>query len=40
MPHAPVSESVIVMLVRPLVVDLLVAAGASADEARALLPVV
>jgi uncharacterized membrane protein YgaE (UPF0421/DUF939 family) len=40
MPHAPVSESVIVMLVRPLVVDLLVATGASADEARSLLPVV
>ena len=40
MPHAPVSESVIVMLVRPLVVDLLVAAGSSAEEARALLPVV
>jgi hypothetical protein len=40
MPHAPVSESVIVMLVRPLAVDLLVATGATADEARALLPTV
>jgi uncharacterized membrane protein YgaE (UPF0421/DUF939 family) len=40
MPHAPVSESVIVMLVRPLVVDLLVATGVRADEARALLPTV
>jgi uncharacterized membrane protein YgaE (UPF0421/DUF939 family) len=40
MPHAPVSESVIVMLVRPLVVDLLVASGSTADEARALLPTV
>ena len=40
MPNAPVSESVIVMLVRPLVVDLLVTTGVTADEARALLPVV
>ena len=40
MPHAPVSESVIVMLVRPLVIDLLVATGVRADDARALLPVV
>jgi uncharacterized membrane protein YgaE (UPF0421/DUF939 family) len=39
MPHAPVSESVLVMLVRPLVVDLLVATGTSADDARELLPV-
>jgi hypothetical protein len=38
MPNAPVSESVIVMLVRPLVVDLLVATGSTADDARALLP--
>jgi hypothetical protein len=40
MPNARVSESVIVMLVRPLVVDLLVTTGVTADEARALLPVV
>jgi uncharacterized membrane protein YgaE (UPF0421/DUF939 family) len=40
MPHAPVSESILVMLVRPLVVDLLVATGVAADDARALLPVV
>lgn len=32
------SEGVIVMLVRPLVVDLLVATGMTADEARELLP--
>ncbi|HEY5274169.1 MAG TPA: hypothetical protein VIJ34_13170, partial [Acidimicrobiales bacterium] len=38
MPHAPVRESILVLLVRPLVVDLLVATGSSADEARALLP--
>jgi uncharacterized membrane protein YgaE (UPF0421/DUF939 family) len=40
MPHAPVTESVMVLLIRPLVVDLLVATGMTADEARALLPVV
>ena len=40
MPDAPVSESVIVMLVRPLAVDLLVATGSTAEEARALLPTV
>jgi uncharacterized membrane protein YgaE (UPF0421/DUF939 family) len=39
-PNAPVTESVIVLLVRPLVVDLLVTTGSTADEARALLPVV
>ncbi|NEM92328.1 FUSC family protein [Galbitalea soli] len=38
LPGAPVSEGVIVMLVRPLVVDLLVATGMTADEARELLP--
>jgi uncharacterized membrane protein YgaE (UPF0421/DUF939 family) len=39
-PNAPVTESVIVLLVRPLVVDLLVATGLTADEARDLLPAV
>ena len=39
MPHAPVTESVFVLLCRPLVVDLLVATGYSIDDARALLPV-
>jgi uncharacterized membrane protein YgaE (UPF0421/DUF939 family) len=39
MPNAPVTESVFVLLVRPLVVDLLVTTGSTADEARALLPV-
>lgn len=38
LPNAPVTESVIVLLLRPLVVDLLVASGWSADAARALLP--
>ncbi|MET0990324.1 MAG: FUSC family protein [Glaciihabitans sp.] len=38
LPGAPVTESVIVLLIRPLVIDLLVASGRSADEARALLP--
>ena len=37
-PDAPVTETIIVLLARPLVVDLLVAAGRPADEARALLP--
>jgi uncharacterized membrane protein YgaE (UPF0421/DUF939 family) len=37
-PQAPVTESVIVLLMRPLVIDLLVATGRSADEARKLLP--
>ncbi|MEJ1229819.1 MAG: FUSC family protein [Galbitalea sp.] len=40
MPGAPVTESVLVLLARPLVVDLLIAAGTNEDEARALLPVV
>ena len=35
---APVTESVIVLLIRPLVVDLLVASGRSPEYARALLP--
>jgi len=38
LPNAPVTESVIVLLIRPLVVDLLEASGRSADDARALLP--
>jgi uncharacterized membrane protein YgaE (UPF0421/DUF939 family) len=37
-PGAPVTETVIVLLSRPLVVDLLIAAGRSGDAARALLP--
>jgi uncharacterized membrane protein YgaE (UPF0421/DUF939 family) len=37
-PGAPVTETIIVLLTRPLVVDLLVASGRPADEARALLP--
>jgi hypothetical protein len=40
MPHAPVTETIIVLLTRPLVVDLLVASGRTGDEARALLPAV
>jgi uncharacterized membrane protein YgaE (UPF0421/DUF939 family) len=39
-PDAPVTETIIVLLTRPLVVDLLVASGRTGDEARALLPVV
>jgi uncharacterized membrane protein YgaE (UPF0421/DUF939 family) len=38
LPDAHVTESVIVLLIRPLVIDLLVASGRSADEARDLLP--
>ena len=38
LPNAPVTESVIVLLIRPLVVDLLEASGRSANDARALLP--
>lgn len=38
LPDAHVTESVIVLLIRPLVIDLLVASGRSADEARKLLP--
>lgn len=38
LPDAHVTESVIVLLIRPLVIDLLVASGRSADEARQLLP--
>jgi uncharacterized membrane protein YgaE (UPF0421/DUF939 family) len=38
-PDAAVTDSVLVLLVRPLVVDLLVAAGRDEDQARALLPV-
>jgi uncharacterized membrane protein YgaE (UPF0421/DUF939 family) len=37
-PDAPVTETIIVLLARPLVVDLLVAAGRRGDDARALLP--
>ncbi len=37
-PGAEVTESVMVILLRPLVVDLLVASGLPLDEARALLP--
>jgi hypothetical protein len=37
-PGAPVTESIIVLLLRPLVVDLLIASGRDGDEARALLP--
>ena len=40
MPNAPVTESVMVLLCRPLVVDLLVATGMPNDDARALLPAV
>ena len=39
-PDAPVTETIIVLLTRPLVVDLLVASGRTGDEARALLPTV
>ena len=39
-PDAPVTETVIVLLTRPLVVDLLVACGRTGDDARALLPAV
>lgn len=38
LPEASVTESVIVLLIRPLVVDLLVASGMPADEASDLLP--
>jgi uncharacterized membrane protein YgaE (UPF0421/DUF939 family) len=38
LPGAPVTESVIVLLLRPLVIDLLEASGRSADDARKLLP--
>jgi len=37
-PGAPVTETVIVLLARPLLVDLLIASGRTGDEARALLP--
>ena len=37
-PNAPVTESVFVLLCRPLVVDLLIACGYEIDDARALLP--
>lgn len=37
-PHAAVTDSIIVLLVRPLVVDLMVAAGRNEDASRALLP--
>ena len=40
MPDAELRETMIVVLVRPLVVDLLVTTGMSVDDARALLPVV
>jgi uncharacterized membrane protein YgaE (UPF0421/DUF939 family) len=39
-PDAPVTETIIVLLTRPLVVDLLVACGRTGDDARALLPAV
>ncbi|MDQ1552578.1 MAG: hypothetical protein QOD50_2000, partial [Actinomycetota bacterium] len=38
MPNAPVTESVFVLLCRPLVVDLLIATGYTIDDARELLP--
>ena len=38
LPGAPVTESVIVLLLRPLVIDLLEASGRTADDARELLP--
>jgi uncharacterized membrane protein YgaE (UPF0421/DUF939 family) len=38
MPNAPVTESVFVLLCRPLVVDLLIATGYTIDDARGLLP--
>jgi uncharacterized membrane protein YgaE (UPF0421/DUF939 family) len=38
-PDAPVTESVFVLLCRPLVVDLLIACGYNINDARALLPV-
>jgi uncharacterized membrane protein YgaE (UPF0421/DUF939 family) len=38
MPHAPVTETVFVLLCRPLVVDLLIATGYTIDDARTLLP--
>jgi uncharacterized membrane protein YgaE (UPF0421/DUF939 family) len=37
-PGAPVTETVIVLLARPLVIDLLVASGRTPESARALLP--
>ena len=37
-PGAPVTESVIVLLLRPLVVDLLIASGRTPEAARAILP--
>ncbi|MCU1425608.1 MAG: hypothetical protein JWM51_1899 [Microbacteriaceae bacterium] len=37
-PNAPVTETIIVLLTRPLVVDLLVASGRSPEVARSLLP--
>lgn len=37
-PGAPVTETIIVLLTRPLVIDLLIASGRTGDEARALLP--
>ena len=37
-PESAMTESVVMLLLRPLVVDLLVAAGSSAGDARALLP--
>ncbi|MBC7725464.1 MAG: FUSC family protein [Burkholderiaceae bacterium] len=38
LPGADVTEAVLVLLMRPLVVDLMVATGTPVDEARALLP--
>ncbi|TXK19997.1 FUSC family protein [Homoserinibacter sp. GY 40078] len=38
MPGAPVTDAAVLLLVRPLVVDLLVATGLEAEDARALLP--
>ncbi len=38
LPESAVTEAVLVLLMRPLVVDLLVASGANPDEARATLP--
>ena len=39
MPGATITESLVAVLVRPVVVDLAVAAGADADFVRAELPV-
>ena len=38
LPESSVTEGVVVLMMRPLLVDLLVASGVSAAEARQLLP--